>query len=240
MQDQQSTALSLLIQQQQQGVMALTLPQPSLQVFSGDPVDYCDFIRAFEHLIESKTTSPSARLYYLIQYTTGPVQDLMKSCLSMREDEGYVAARKLLKERYGQNYRIAAAHVQRLIDGPPIKNEDATALQRFSVQLTSCTNTLEKIGYLGKLDNPDNLKKLIERLPYTMRAKWRETVDRIIEREARDVTIKDINEFITARARATTYPIFGNIAIEKPRVPIHNNTVSKMQLKPLVVPLRQI
>ena len=101
MQDQQSTALGLLIQQQQQGVMALTLPQPSLQVFSGDPVDYCDFIRAFERLIESKTTSPSARFYYLIQYTTGPVQDLMKSCLSMREDEGYVAARNLLKERYG-------------------------------------------------------------------------------------------------------------------------------------------
>ena len=131
MQDQQSTALSLLIQQQQQqqGVMALTLLQPSLQVFSGDPVDYRDFIRAFEHLIESKTTSPSARLYYLIQYTTGPVQDLMKSCLSMREDEGYMAARKLLKEHYGQNYLIAAVHVQRLIDGPPIKNEDATALQ---------------------------------------------------------------------------------------------------------------
>ena len=148
MQDQQSTALGLLIQQQ--GVMALTLPQPSLQVFSGDPVDYCDFIRAFEHLIESKSTSPSARLY-LIQYTTGPVLDLMKSCLSMREDEGYVAARNLLKERYGQNYRIAAAHVQRLIDGPPIKNEDATALQRFSVQLTSCTNTLEKIGTWASL-----------------------------------------------------------------------------------------
>ena len=70
MQDQQSTALSLLIQQQQQGVMALTLLQPSLQVFSGDPVDYCDFIRAFEDLIESKTTSPSTGHYYLIQYTT--------------------------------------------------------------------------------------------------------------------------------------------------------------------------
>ena len=55
-----------------------------------------------------------------------------------------------------------------------------------------------------------------------MRAKWWETVDRIIEREARHVTIKDINEFVIARARATTHPIFGNIAIEKPRVPMHN------------------
>ena len=174
-----------------------------------------NFIRAFEHIIESKTTNPSARLYYLIQHTTGCVQELMKSCLSMGESEGYAEARRLLKERYGQNYRIAAAHVQRLIDGPPIKNEDGTALQQFSVQLTSCTNTLDKIGYLDKLNNSDNLKKLIDRLPYTMRAKWRETVDRIIEKEARDVTIKDVNEFVSTRARATTHPIFGNIAIEK-------------------------
>ncbi len=60
MQDQQSYALQQLIHQQQQGVMALTLPQPNLPIFSGDPVNYCDFIRSFEHLIESKTASPSA------------------------------------------------------------------------------------------------------------------------------------------------------------------------------------
>ena len=149
----------------------------------------------------------------------------MKSWLSMPENEGYQEARKLLKERYGQNYRIAAAHVQRLIDGPPIKNEDATALQQFSVQLASGTITLdkigylEKIGYLDKLDNSENLKKLIDRLPYTMRENRRETVDRIIDREARDVTIKDINRFVTARARATTHPIFGNIVVEKQRLP---------------------
>ena len=63
MQDNQSYALQQLIHQQQQGVVALTLPQPSMPVFSGNPVDYCDFIRSFEHLIESKTASASARLY---------------------------------------------------------------------------------------------------------------------------------------------------------------------------------
>ena len=161
MQDQQSYALQQLIKQQQQGVKALTLPQPSMQIFSGNPIDYCDFIRSFEHLIESKTASPSARLYYLIQHTSGSAQELMKSCLSMRE-EGYDEARRLLKERFRQSYRVAAAHVQRLITGPQIKNEDGTALQQFSVQLTSCTNTLEKIGYLEKLNNSDNLKKIID------------------------------------------------------------------------------
>ena len=219
MQDQQSYALRQLIHQQQQGVMALTLPQPSLSTFSGDPVDYYDFVRSFEHLIESKTASPSARLYYLIQHTTGSVQELMKSCLSMNEDEGYTEARRLLKDRYGQNYRIAASHVQRLIEGPPIKNEDGAALQQFSVQLTSCTNTLEKIGFLDRLNNSDNLKKIIDRLPYAMRVRWRDHVDRIVEREARDVTIKDVNDFVTAKARATTHPVFGKISIDNKKFP---------------------
>ncbi|XP_028408735.1 uncharacterized protein LOC114531302 [Dendronephthya gigantea] len=130
----------------------------------------------------------------------------------MGEDEGYKEARRLLKERFGQDYRVAAAHVQGLINGPQIKNEDGIALQQFSVQLTSCTNTLEKIGYLDRLNNSDNLKKLIDRLPYPMRIKWRDNVDRIVEREARDVSIKDVNDFVTAKARATTHPIFGKIS----------------------------
>ncbi|XP_028417945.1 uncharacterized protein LOC114542641 [Dendronephthya gigantea] len=202
--------------------LALTLPQPSMPVFSGNPVDYCDFIRSFEHLIESKTTSPSARLYYLVQHTSGSEQELMKSCLSMKEDEGYEEARKLLKERYGKEYRVAAAHLQRLVDGPPIKSEDANALQQFSIQLTSCTNTLEKIGYLHKLNNSENLKRIVERLPYAMRVKWRDTVDRIVEIQQRDVTIKDINKFVTAKARAANHPVFGKIAIEKPK-PLKQN-----------------
>ena len=63
--------IQLLLRQQQEAIMALTLPQPDVPVFTGDPVEYCDFIRAFENLIERKTSSPSTRLYYLLQYTSG-------------------------------------------------------------------------------------------------------------------------------------------------------------------------
>ena len=213
-QDRQSSALQQIVQQQQQSVMALTLPQPTIKVFRGDPIEYCDFIRGFEHLVEEKTPSSSARLYYLIQYTSGPAQDLMKSCLSMNPEQGYTEARRLLKERYGQKYRIAAAHVQTLTEGPSIKSEDGNALLQFSIQLTSCTNTLKEIGSLSKLDHPENLKKIINRLPFGMRLKWRDTVDRIIEKEGRDVTIEDVTEFVTAKARAATHPIFGKIVNE--------------------------
>ena len=80
-------------------MMALILPQPGLQVFSGNPINYLDFIHAFEHRKkERKMPTLSAQLYYLVQHTTGPVQELMKSCFSMREYEGYQEERRLLKE----------------------------------------------------------------------------------------------------------------------------------------------
>jgi hypothetical protein len=61
---------------------------------------------------------------------------------------------------------------------------------------------LKEIGSLSKLDHPKNLKKIINRLPFGMRFKWRDTVNRIIEKEGRDVTIEDVTEFVTAKARA--------------------------------------
>ena len=72
--ERQNQAIQQLIQQQQQGVLALTLPQPRLQLFSGNPINYCDFVRAFEHLVERKNLSSSAPLYYLVQYLSGAVQ----------------------------------------------------------------------------------------------------------------------------------------------------------------------
>ena len=132
----------------------------------------------------------------------------------MNPEQGYAEARRLPKERYGQKYRIAAAHVQTVTEGPWIKSEDGNALLQFFIQRTSCTNTLKEIGSLSKLVNPENLKRIINRLPFGMRLKWRDHVDRIIEKEGRDVTIEDVTEFVTAKARATTHQIFGKIVNE--------------------------
>ncbi len=129
-----------LFLQQQMNALALALQKPNVLLFGGNAMEYCNFIRAFKNIIEANTESPSARLYYLVQYTTWKVQELMCSCLAMAPDEGYIEARTLLKKQYGQNYRIATAYAEKLTKGPVIKREDGAALQRFSVQLTSCMN----------------------------------------------------------------------------------------------------
>ena len=218
--------IQLLLHQQQEAIMALTLPQPEVPVFSGDPIGYCEFVRAFENLVERKTSSPSTRLYYLLQYTSGSVQDLVRSCLTMPDDIGYKEARRLLAELYGQPYNIATAYVDRVINGAPIRAEDGPSFQKFSILLTSCRNTLNEIGYLNRLENSDSLRKIVERLPYPLRLKWRDLVDAISQKEGRDPNLKDISEFVEARSRATNHPIFGKVQTEQ-RPPLNTRTNTK-------------
>ena len=75
------------------------------------------------------------------------------------------------RDIYGQPFKIATAYVDRVINGQPIRAEDGPALQRFSILLTSCTNTLKEIGYLNHLENPESLRKIIDRLPYPLKLK---------------------------------------------------------------------
>ena len=114
----------------------------------------------------------------------------------MKPDEGYVEARCLLKERYGQGYKIGTALVDRVINGPPVRHEDSNALQKFSVLLTSYKNTLKEIGYLNKIENPDSLQKVVRRLPFPLRQKWRDVADGITNNSQREITFDDLAKFV--------------------------------------------
>ena len=101
--------------------------------------------------------------------------------------------------------------MDRIINGTPIRAEDGPSLQKFSILLTSCRNTLKEIGYLNRLENPDSLRKIVERLPYPLKLKWHDLVDTISQKEKRDPNLKDISEFVEARSRAANHPIFGKV-----------------------------
>ena len=135
----------------------------------------------------------------------------MQSCLSMDPEEGFKTARALLKDRYGQSYKIATALIDQVTKSPQIKADDGPALQRHSVLLSSCKNSLKEIGYLSKIENPDILQRIIGGLPIWLRQRWRERVDYITEDLKREVTIGDIAEFVEAKARIANHPVFGNI-----------------------------
>ncbi|XP_028408799.1 uncharacterized protein LOC114531374 [Dendronephthya gigantea] len=132
----------------------------------------------------------------------------------MNPNEGYREARRLLKTKYGRSYLIATAYVERLTSYPPIKSEDGESLQRFSIMLTTCKNALKQVGYLSKIENPDSMQKIVEKLPFGLRQKWRDVADDITEVKQREITIEDITSFVEKRARACNHPIFGKISRE--------------------------
>ena len=90
------------------------------------------------------------------------------------------------------------------MEGPSIKPDEGSMPEQFSIQLSSCISTLNEIGCISKLGNPDNLNKIIDQLPYGIRLKWCDSVDCIIEKEDREVTVKDIMDFVTIETRAAT------------------------------------
>ena len=111
------------------------LPQPRVPVFDGNPFEYRTFVRAFENLVESRTFGSTNRLYYLEQFTAGDIKEIVRSCHHLPAEEGYDEARRLLRRKYGDDYRIAPAYEMKVLDWPSLKAEDGVALnpsQSFS------------------------------------------------------------------------------------------------------------
>ena len=93
-----------------------------------------------------------------------------------------------------------------------IKSEDGVALQKYSVLLASCRNALKEISYLSRVENPDSLVKIIEKLPFSLRQKWRDVADGITNQQLREITFDDVTSFVEAKARVLNHPIFGNLS----------------------------
>ncbi len=79
--------------------------------FSGDPIEYNSFIRAFDTRIASRTANKADMSYYLDQYLVGKPKDLIGSCMFMSSDAGHAEARYLLDNEHGDEHKIATAYV---------------------------------------------------------------------------------------------------------------------------------
>ena len=214
LQQQQNKVVEMLANQQRKS----SLPQPRVPIFDDNPLEYGPFTRAFENIIESKTSNSSERLYYLEQFTSGDVKDLVRSCHYLAPEKGYKEARRLMKKKFGDDYCITAAYEYKALNWPEVKTKHSVALNRFSIFLMRCKNTMEGSKYLSKLAQPETIQKLVLKLPFSLRTRWRRLVDHIMEVELRLVNFGDLADFVDNESRVATNPVFGRIVDDtKPR-----------------------
>lgn len=189
----------------------LLLPKGEIDSFDGnEPTKYRSFIAAFDHSIGGRPMKDSDKLYFLIQYTRGKPKDIAQSCIHMGESEGYKRARDILERKYGNEFFIANAFLEKLETWPTIKNEDALAMDDFATFLTTCLNHMKDRSSLNQLNSPKEIQNVIYKLPFKMRDKWRAQADFILE-SGLSVEFSHLVEFVNKQARILNRPIFGNI-----------------------------
>ncbi len=155
------------------------LPKSELTMFDGNPLKYFIFIRTFENNVEKDTDDYSRRLQLLIQYCTGKAKKLIESCIVLEAKEGYLKAKKMLAERFGDVFNVSNSWTKKVSNWHVIKPGDREALLELADDLESCEMTLKVTGRLMQINNEDRLVKILVRCPGFVKSRWQSHVQEI-------------------------------------------------------------
>ena len=139
--------------------IAALLPKSELCMFDGNPLKYFLFIRSFENNVEKDTCDFSRRLQLLIQFCTGKARRAIEGCILLQPQEGYMKAKNILAERFGDAYAVSNSWLKKISCGPVIKPGDRGGLQELADDLENCEMTLTAAGRMTQLNNEDRLVK---------------------------------------------------------------------------------
>ena len=193
------------------------LPPIALTKFNGDPTEYSTFLGGFESEIEKRTVSNEARLRYLDQYLEGEPKELIKGCMYKDANVGYPEAKSLLKEKYGDKYKISQAYTKKISDWPDVKSGDNLALDRFSIFLATCYSATASLPHLT-LDHPQNLQNLVKKLPVYLQNSWRRKVEKIKVKEQSLPLLSDFVDFVKCEARIANDSLFSRESLDNVRI----------------------
>ena len=217
--------LSLQQSTHQQLAAAMTLPQPEVPKFKGDPIEYKTFTRAFDARIESRATNDADRLYYLEQHVQGEARDLIGGCMHMDHEQGYREARRLLEQEYGNQHKVAMAYLRKVLEWQNIKPDDAIGLKHFSFFLWKCKSAMDGIDELSVLNHTPNLQAIVSKLPQYAQNKWRDIVYKLKMSRVQP-GFSHLVEFVKSTSDVANDPIFSKEALSKKndsgwKVPVH-------------------
>ena len=207
----QNRLTELLAEQEQQSL----LPSLTLTKFTGDPLEYSTFTRSFESQEEAKVSANDVCLQYLEQYLQGEPKELIKGCLHLDRNSGYIEAKKLVQEKYGDPYKILNAYIKKINEWPYIRSGDELALDRLSIFLGQCRSAMSTLTFLSILNHSHNLQSMVSKLPFPLQDRWRREANK--RRLARGTipTFDDFVTFVNTDAGIETDPVFSREALRR-------------------------
>ncbi len=129
----------------------------------------------------------------------------------MAPDRGYALAKRLLKEHFGNEFKVSTAYMEKALGWPTLKAEDVQGLHAYALFLRTCCNTMDELSYMQELNMPSNMKMVVMKLPYKLREQWRAKACEIMETSHGRAKFSDVVEFIEKQVKMASDPVFGDI-----------------------------
>ena len=171
------------------------------------------FMRVFDDNVERVISDPSSKLARLVQLCTGEAGRVIRGCTLMRPERGYVRARQLLKNRYGDEFVIAELWGQCLLN-----TSTRMSLREFADELRVGYESLDALDALDELQTQGNLSEIIKKLPAHLQNKWRDVARRLKIHERRRPDLQDV-EYVEEVAAVASDPVYGKQGQKSERNP---------------------
>ena len=187
------------------------LPKKEVPVFDGgDITKYKYFIVSFDKIIDNVCKTDSDRFHYLQQYTSGKARRLVDSCCYYDQSRAYAKARTLLQEEFDDEFKVSNEYLAKLDRWPSIKAEDIIKLEDLSLFLMDCENYMENMSIRNQLQSPQELMKIVTKLPYKLRERWRRYSYTMLKKYG-TVYFRHLVEFVKEEVSILKQPLFGQI-----------------------------
>ena len=187
----------------------MNLPKVELEPFDGNPLNYHSFIATFNEVVDKVITDSRVKLTRLLQSTRGDAKEAIRSCILIRGDEGYIQARKILSQRFGNDHLIIQRTIQSLRNGKPVKSPKD--LLQLADELVNCEMMLTQMGRLAEVDSQSCVLEVLSRLQPHLQSRWkRQAID--AKREYDHYPgFTEFVRFVSREADEATDPVYGSL-----------------------------
>ena len=204
----------------------MNVPKVELRAFSGDSSDYLSFMSIFNETVDNAPLSGQAKLTRLLGYTRDKARLAIDHCSLIGGDEGYQEAKKILQERFGDQYVIATNLIRSLQTGKSVHS--AEDLRLLSDQLHNAALVLKGKNTYSELDSQHNLKKICSRLSSHLNNKWRERVFAIKRKHMRYASFGEFVAFMKEKSDEANDPLYSQDSSSKQQASSNRPVTSSM------------
>lgn len=209
----QPTAISVnpstseLIKMLSDAMSANRIPVPEPLIFTGDPSKYSDWKLSFETLIDQKNILDKEKIYYLRRYVSGQAKNALDGYFLLGTESAYVSAWEILEERYRNPFTVTKAYRDKLQAWPRIGAKESTKFREFVDLLRSCEAAMVHIKLLEILNDCNEKRKILAKLPDWLTARWNRKVMEMEEESDQLPSFSQFVKFLSRKAKIACNPV---------------------------------